>query len=310
MKIGTDIETAAKRIQSGQLVAFPTETVFGLGADATNDYAVSAIYSAKGRPRFNPLIVHVKNTLQAKTLVEWNVTADLLASHFWPGALTLVLPRKKDSPLSLLVSAGLDSVAVRMPAHPVAQHLLAKAGVPIAAPSANISGHISATAAEHVAADFQDKDVYILDAEGATLGLESTVLDCTKAKVMVLRLGALTREAITEVLGYEVLMAGDPNAPVSPGQLESHYAPTKKLRLNATDVKPYEALLAFGREVPLGSRVVMNISEKGDLQEAAAYLFSTLRALDMTDAESIAAMPIPNVGLGEAINDRLQRAAH
>lgn len=310
MKIGTDIKHAAQRIKTGALVAFPTETVFGLGGNACDDFAVAAIYTAKNRPQINPLIIHVENIVQAKTLVEWPVNAEKLTQKFWPGALTLVLPRKADSPISLLASAGLDSIAVRMPAHPVAEALLAASGVPIAAPSANISGHVSATTAAHVVEDFHDKDVYILDEKGAELGLESTVLDCTKEKIVLLRSGAIAREAIESLLGYTLDNASDNNVnPASPGQLASHYAPNKKLRLNATDITRHEALLAFGSDVPPGARVVMNISEDGDLEEAAANLFATLRALDATNAKSIAAMPIPNSGLGEAINDRLIRAA-
>jgi L-threonylcarbamoyladenylate synthase len=310
MKIGTDISLAAERIKTGRLVAFPTETVFGLGANALDEQAVASIFAAKGRPSFNPLIIHVENITQAKKLVEWNSKAELLAQHFWAGALTLVLPRKSDSPVSLLASAGLDSIAVRMPAHPIAQQLIAKSGVPIAAPSANISGKISATKAQHVAEDFTTEDVYILDESGSEIGLESTVLDCTTPKITLLRSGAITREAIEKILGQSLeIMHNNNENPSSPGQLSSHYAPTKKLRLNAKHVYPYEALLAFGTDVPAGARVVMNISEQGDLQEAAANLFATLRALDATDAKSIAAMRIPNVGLGEAINDRLNRAS-
>lgn len=311
MKLGTDIDKAAKIIRQGGLVAFPTETVFGLGADATNDHAVASIFATKGRPNFNPLIIHVANIEEAKKYVVWNETADILSQAYWPGALTLVLKRREPCAISLLASAGLDTLAIRVPNHSIAAALLKASNVPIAAPSANISGHVSATQAAHVASDFHDKDVYILDAQGAALGLESTVLYLAGGAPTLLRTGAISREALQETLGLTLDTINESHTqPTSPGQLLQHYAPRKKLRLNASSVLHDEALLAFGADVPQGARVVYNLSEAGNMDEAAANLFAMLRALDMTDARAIAAMPIPTYGLGEAINDRLRRAAH
>lgn len=310
MQLGQDIHYAAKLIKTGKLVAFPTETVFGLGADATNDRAIASIYAAKNRPEFNPLIVHVSSVEQAKMLVEWNEVAEKLSRAFWPGALTLVLPRKADSPVSLLASAGLSTIAVRMPAHEKAQELITIAGVPIAAPSANKSGRVSATKAVHVAGDFAEENIYILDMKGADLGLESTVLNISDADVTLLRQGAIAQAEIEHVLGASLVCSTDAaDRPSSPGQLLRHYAPHKKLRLNATSVNTNEALLAFGSNVPAGAHTVMNLSNTGNIQEAAANLFAMLRLLDATDASSIAVMPIPDSGLGQAINDRLKRAA-
>lgn len=297
------IERAAAILRDGGLVAFPTETVYGLGADATNGKAVAAIFIAKRRPQFNPLIVHVKDRAEAETLVEFTPLARALADAFWPGALTLVLPRKTDCPLSLLVSAGLDTVALRVPSHPVAQALIAATGKPIAAPSANVSGHVSPTTAAHVAEELGDKVDVILDGGATAIGVESTVIGFERDKPVLLRPGGVARDAIERIAG-PLAMPSDTKIQ-SPGQLESHYAPHAKLRLNARDARPGESLLAFGPNV---SQAALNLSLAGDLHEAAANLFAMLRALDKT-ADAIAVMPVPSDGLGEAINDRLARAA-
>jgi L-threonylcarbamoyladenylate synthase len=292
-------------IRAGGLVAFPTETVYGLGADATNDHAVASIFAAKGRPQFNPLIVHVPDIAAAEAIVNFTPLARKLAAAFWPGALTLVLPRKTQN-LSLLVSAGLDTVAVRVPSGAVAQRLLRAAATPIAAPSANVSGRTSPTLASHVAEEFGETIDLILDDGAATLGLESTIIGFDGEQPVLLRLGAMAREDIEKIAG--TLAA--PGAKItSPGQLVNHYAPRAALRLNARDVKPGEALLAFGAHVPEGARVTSNLSATGDEKEAAANLFAMLRELDSSGAQSIAVMPVPERGLGEAINDRLRRAA-
>jgi L-threonylcarbamoyladenylate synthase len=305
------IEEAGRLLASGALVAFPTETVYGLGADATNGRAVAAIFEAKGRPRFNPLIVHVPGFADARRIAVLSPAAEKLAAAFWPGPLTLVLQRREGAGLSDLVSAGLDTVAVRVPAHPVAQALLAAAGRPLAAPSANRSGRVSPTRAEHVAEDLSERAAMILDGGAATHGLESTVLDATGEAIVLLRPGALPREAIEAVLGAPLSAgpASDDVHPTSPGQLASHYAPNAALRLRARDVNSGEALLAFGPDAPATSGPSLNLSPSGDLTEAAAGLFAALRALDRTGAATIAVMPIPEQGLGEAINDRLRRAA-
>ena len=306
------IAQAARLIREGELVAFPTETVYGLGADATNERAVAAIFEAKGRPRFNPLISHVLGPEEAKRLVQWNETADKLAAQFWPGPLTLVLPRAKDSPVALLATAGLDTVAVRAPAHPLAQALIRAVGRPLAAPSANRSGAVSPTRAEHVAESLGDKVKMILDGGPCAVGLESTVLDLTTAPPTLLRPGGVTREAIEAVIGPIVMSDAIPTgdaARKSPGQLESHYAPARPMRLGAREVGADEGLLAFGPVVPMGARLTFNLSPRGDLAEAAANLFAMLRALDRPDVGRIAVMPIPETGLGLAINDRLRRAA-
>lgn len=294
------ITMAALALREGKLVAFPTETVYGLGADATNGKAVAAIFAAKGRPSFNPLIVHVQDRAAAEALVAFTPQARVLADVFWPGALTLVLPRRDNSPLSLLVSAGLDTVAIRVPSHPIAQMLVAQAG-PIAAPSANISGRISPTTAAHVSEELGGKVEIILDGGATTLGVESTVIGFEDGKPVLLRPGGISRESIERIAGP---LAVATSATVqSPGQMESHYAPHAKLRLNAREARQGEALLAFGP-----SSATDNLSPTGDLKEAAANLFAMLRMLDKK-ADAIAVMPIPNEGLGEAINDRLTRAA-
>jgi len=300
------IARAAEILLGGGLVAFPTETVYGLGADATNDRAVASIFEAKGRPKFNPLIIHVPGVAEAERLVAFTPLARRLAESFWPGPLTIVLRRKPDSPVSLLASAGLDTIAVRSPAHPVARELLISAGRPLAAPSANRSGRVSPTTARHVADDFGERVDLILDGGATTLGLESTVIGFERDRAILLRPGAIAREDIEMITGP---LSSTSGAISAPGQLRSHYAPRARLRLNAADVEAGEALLAFGPDVPAGARTVRNLSKTGDLTEAAANLFAMLRELDASGTARIAVMPIPNEGLGEAINDRLARAA-
>jgi len=306
------IADAARLIREGELVAFPTETVYGLGGDATNERAVAKIFEAKGRPQFNPLISHVLDAGEARRLVQWNDAADKLAARFWPGPLTLVLPRAKNSPIALLATAGLDTAAIRAPAHPMAQALIRAVGRPIAAPSANRSGAVSPTRAEHVAQSLGDRVKLILDGGPCEVGLESTVLDLTTSPPTLLRPGGATREAIEAVIGPVALSHAVPSgdaAHKSPGQLASHYAPVRPVRLNATSVTADEGLLAFGPQPPAGANQVLNLSVSGDLTEAAANLFAHLRALDRPANARIAVMPIPQTGLGLAINDRLRRAA-
>lgn len=306
------IAEAARLLREGRLVAFPTETVYGLGGDATNERAVAAIFEAKGRPEFNPLISHVLDAAEAQKFVQWNDTAEKLAARFWPGPLTLVLPRCAGSAISLLATAGLDTVAIRAPSHPVAQALIRAAGRPVAAPSANRSGAISPTSAEHVAQSLGERVPLILDGGPCLIGVESTVLDLTTATPTLLRPGGATREAIEAAIGPVALSDALPSgeaARKSPGQLASHYAPARPVRLGATDVGADEGLLAFGPNVPPGAMLTYNLSPSGDLAEAAANLFAQLRALDRPGIGRIAVMAIPQTGLGLAINDRLRRAA-
>lgn len=304
------IAQAAAILRSGGLVAFPTETVYGLGADATSGLAVAGLYAAKGRPTFNPLIVHVPETAAAAAIAVMTPLAETLAAAFWPGPLTLVLAKRPNRIVTELATAGLDTVAVRVPAHPIAQALLRASNMPVAAPSANRSGHVSPTTAAHVAADFGDSVVMILDGGPTTVGLESTVVDATGDTPVILRLGGIARDDIERVLGRPVAVAGEDNvAPSSPGMLARHYAPATRLRLDAHDVRAGEALIAFGDQVPAHSGPIINLSPSGDLAEAAANLFAALRTLDASGATAIAVMPIPAYGLGEAINDRLKRAA-
>jgi L-threonylcarbamoyladenylate synthase len=308
------IAEAVRILNAGGLVAFPTETVYGLGADARNPEAVARLYAAKGRPAFNPLIAHVKEAAAARQFAAFDAAAERLAAAFWPGPLTLVLPRRRDSPIAALATAGLDTVALRVPAHPVAQALLAAFRAPVVAPSANLSGHVSPTTAEHVAGDLAGRIDLVLDGGATHVGLESTIIACLGETATLLRPGGLAREALERVLGGPLAavprVAAD--APAAPGQLASHYAPRASLRLDATDIRPGEALLAFG---PVPARpaadrsAVLNLSPCGDLVEAAANLFAHLRRLDDSGAATIAAMPVPREGLGEAINDRLRRAA-
>ena len=304
------IRKAAQALARGDLVAFPTETVYGLGANALDARAVAKVFAAKERPRFNPLIVHVPGLAAAETYAVVNDMARILAEAFWPGPLSLVLAKRPACGIADLVSAGLDTIALRAPAHPVAQALLAEVKLPIAAPSANRSGRISPTTAAHVEAELGDRPAMILDGGPCPLGIESTVVSVVGPKPALLRPGALPREAIELVLGVPLATAKANERGASPGQLATHYAPNTKLRLGATSVRPDEALLAFGRDVPQGGRLTINLSASGNLEEAAAKLFAALRELDQVGAQAIAVMPIPAQGLGEAINDRLQRAAN
>ena len=304
------IADAAAALREGRLVAFPTETVYGLGADATNARAVAAIFEAKGRPRFNPLISHVADTEDAARFAMLSTEAGALAAAFWPGALTLVLKKRGDCAIADLATAGLDTVALRVPSHPVARALIRTADRPIAAPSANRSGHVSPTTAAHVNADLGGKVALILDDGPCAIGVESTVVDVSGDKPTLLRAGGVTREAIEAVLGISLALHTDEaDRPSSPGQLASHYAPRATVRLNAFEPGPGEALLAFGPTAPAHSGPSMNLSPTGDLIEAATNLFAALRRLDASGASTIAVMPIPETGLGEAINDRLRRAA-
>jgi L-threonylcarbamoyladenylate synthase len=302
------MERAARIIRAGGLVAFPTETVYGLGANAGSGEAVARIFEAKGRPRFNPLIVHVGDLGQAGRLGEFEGDAERLAEAFWPGPLSLVVPRRPDAPLTDLVSAGLPTVALRVPSHPAARALIEAAGVPIAAPSANRSGQVSATNADHVAADFGDSVDLILDGGACAEGLESTIVGFAASGPVLLRAGAIPRVAIEAVLGKPLAVVGAQSAVQSPGMLASHYAPRAHLRLEATVPWRGEAFLAFGPQSNCDADC-LNLSETGNLREAAANLFAHLRRLDAAGPEMIAVAPIPDHGLGEAINDRLRRAA-
>ena len=304
-----DLDTAAALLRDGALVAFPTETVYGLGGDATNDHAVAAIFAAKERPHFNPLIVHVADIADARALADFDTRALTLAARFWPGPLSLVLKRRSDCPVSLLASAGLDSLAVRVPAHDLARALIRAAGVPVAAPSANRSGRVSPTSAAHVAAELDGRIAAILDGGPCRIGIESTVLDLTQDVPRLLRPGGVPREAIAALLGPIIEVEEGGAAPLSPGMLASHYAPSLALRLDARAVRPDEALLAFGPQALSGAAETISLSPSGDLVEAAANLFAALRALDRPEFGAIAVMPIPETGLGRAINDRLRRAA-
>jgi L-threonylcarbamoyladenylate synthase len=297
------IATVAAILQAGGLVSFPTETVYGLGADARNDTAVAGIYTAKGRPSFNPLIVHIATLEAAMQYCEFNNAADQLAGAFWPGALTLVLPLKAGAGVSKLVTAGLETVAVRVPDHPVARDLLAAFGGPVAAPSANPSGRISPTTAAHVIAGLDGQIDAVVDGGACTVGVESTIVSCV-GEPALLRAGGIPAEALEACLGRPLLQPADPETPVAPGQLASHYAPQGKVRLNAPYANEGEVLLGFGPvDAPL------NLSPSGDLAEAAANLFACLHQLDAMGAAAIAVSPIPDHGMGRAINDRLRRAA-
>jgi len=304
------IAAAARVLADGGLVAFATETVYGLGANAASDAAVARLYAAKGRPRFNPLIAHVADLAAARRLAAFNPDAEKLARAFWPGPLTLVLPKAAGCPVSLLATVGLDTIAVRVPDHPVAQAILAAFGKPVVAPSANRSGHVSPTSAAHVRADLDGRIDLIVDGGPTSVGVESTIVACLGAPTL-LRPGGLPRADIERALGHALAAESSPSdeAPLAPGMLASHYAPKTPLRLNAVDVRPGEALLAFGADAPKTAARMLNLSPSGDLVEAAANLFSHLRALDAAGATAIAVMPIPHHGLGEAINDRLARAA-
>lgn len=298
---------AAAILKAGGVCAFPTETVYGLGADATNADAVLKIYQTKGRPRFNPLIVHCKDLHMADNLVVFTPMARKLAEVFWPGPLSIVLPLNPDAGIADIVTAGLDTLAVRVPAHELAQAVIAETGKPLAAPSANPSGQLSATTAAQVRAGFTDR-VPVLDGGPCSSGLESTIIGFEQGNPVQLRAGAIPRTAIEHVLGMPVGVVKEGGAVQAPGMLLSHYAPNASLRLNAEEPEPGEAYLAFGT-APITDGPLMNLSSDGDLLEAARNLFSMLHALDAAGAKRIAVAHVPDTGLGEAINDRLQRAA-
>lgn len=301
------IARAAALLRKGELVSFGTETVYGLGGDATNERAVAAIYAAKERPTFNPLICHFATADAAFLVVTANERAHRLAKAFWPGPLTLVLPRTEDCPVSSLAGAGLDTLAVRVPAHDDARALLRETDRPVAAPSANRSGRISPTTAQHVLEELSGRIAAVLDSGPCSVGVKSTVLDLSGEDAVLLRPGGVTVEAIEATIG--AVAQHDTHGVVrSPGLLASHYAPHAAVRLNATDVRSDEGLLAFGPALS-GAGVVFNLSATGDLIEAAARLFAGLHTLDAARLQCIAVMPIPERGLGRAINDRLRRAA-
>ena len=314
------VQAGAAALRQGLLVAFATETVYGLGANAEDGRAVTRIFEAKGRPRFNPLIVHVQDAAAARRQGRFAAAAALLADAFWPGPLTLVVPRAPSSTVAELATAGLASIALRVPGAAMARELIAAAGVPVAAPSANVSGHVSATTAEHAAADLGHAVALVLDAGPTRHGIESTIIGVGEDEAPVLlRAGAVTREAVEAVLGQAlgqlpVQSIGQPIGPMrrgrmaAPGQLESHYAPRARLRLDARDAVAGEAFVAFGPP-PAGVDAAFTLSTAGDVVEAAANLFSLLRRLDDQGIGRAAFMTIPGTGLGEAINDRLRRAA-
>jgi L-threonylcarbamoyladenylate synthase len=308
------IAEAVRVLAAGGLVAFPTETVYGLGADATNATAVARLYAAKARPTFNPLIAHVADIGSARRLAVFEATAEKLAHAFWPGPLTLVLHKRADCPVADLATAGLDTIALRVPAHPVAREILRRLGRPVVAPSANRSGHVSPTTAAHVLADLRGRIDLIIDGGPTQVGVESTIVGCANGRVLLLRPGGIARADIERILDRPLADAQqrEGEVPSAPGMLASHYAPRAHLRLNAACVREGESLLAFGPVLPPGAARaarLLNLSERGDLVEAAANLFAHLRTLDAAGAKTIAVMPVPHEGLGEAINDRLARAA-
>jgi len=297
---------AAQILRAGGLVAFPTETVYGLGADATNPRAVAGIYEAKGRPRFNPLIAHVASLEQARREGEFSPLAEKLAARFWPGPLTLVVPLAETASTCDLARAGLPSIGLRMPAPKIARALIAAAGRPIAAPSANRSGHVSPATADHVLADLDSRIDAVLDGGACAVGVESTIVALVDDTPRLLRPGGVAREDIESVLGFALAAAiADDSRPLAPGLLASHYAPGASVRLNALELRPGETGLDFAGRFS----GALDLSPSGDLEEAAANLFSHLRRLDASGAAAIAVAPIPSQGLGEAINDRLTRAA-
>ena len=306
------VTAAARILAEGGLVAFPTETVYGLGADAANPAAIARLYQAKGRPAFNPLIAHVGDIAAARQIARFDDPAMALAEAFWPGPLTLVLPKTPDCTVADLATAGLDTVAIRIPAHPVAREILREFGGAVVAPSANLSGHVSPTTAPHVQTDLAGRIDLIVDGGAVEVGVESTIVGCFD-EPMLLRPGGVPREALEAALGRKLLGAArETGAPRAPGMLASHYAPRAKVRLDIDRVVPGDAVLLFGAFEPPGlaaAQAVLNLSQSGDLTEAAAHLFGHLRTLDASGAESIAVAPIPEHGLGEAINDRLRRAA-
>ena len=305
------LDAAVAALRAGKLVGMPTETVYGLAANAADGQAVARIFAAKGRPRFNPLIVHLSGLADVEKIAAITPDARRLGEAFWPGPLTVVMAKYSDSTIADLVTAGLDTIALRVPAHPVAGDLLRAFGGPIAAPSANRSGHVSSTRASHVAVDLGKDLACILDAGPSQFGIESTIVGLADGEAILLRPGGLARQEIEDVLGRKLGSPAEPSNVTAPGMLASHYAPKAALRLNVTNVEPGEALIAFGPCLPAGTSsevVVRNLSTSADLAEAASNLFSALRDLDR-EATTIAVMPIPEEGLGEAINDRLGRAA-
>lgn len=315
-RLGTDstsLAEAGRLLASGALVAFPTETVYGLGADATSPKAVARIYAAKGRPSFNPLIAHVENVEAAYLLGEFNADALKLASAFWPGPMTLVVPATPDCAVCELARAGLNTVAIRVPADPVARAILAAAGCPIAAPSANVSGHVSPSEAQHVLMDLEGRIDAIVMGGASDVGVESSIFACLGNGTTLLRPGAVTRAQAERAIGHAVLLPDQLSEanPLSPGRLASHYAPRAPIRLDVREVHRGEACLAFGQDIPPGANPEMtrNLSPSGNLEEAAANLYAHLRHLDSLSPVSIAVVKFSAEGLGEAIFDRLQRAA-
>jgi len=297
---------AAEAIRAGGLVAFPTETVYGLGANALDDRAVAGIYEAKGRPSFNPLIIHIPSMDIACNYVKFNQTAETLAAQFWPGALTLVLPRLENCPVSKLASAGLDTLAIRIPGHRLALDFLEKCGCPLAGPSANPSGSISPTTTQHVFDGLDGKIAGIIDDGPCKVGVESTVVGFKGDTAVLLRPGGVTEEMLTSTVGAILTHHEDGTTP-GPGMLKSHYAPSCPVRLDAHDKQPGEVYLGFGRDQDALADV--NLSESGNLTEATAKLFAALHFFDEMNVAGIAVGPIPEAGLGVAINDRLRRAA-
>ena len=314
-RLGADsagIARAAELLREGRLVALPTETVYGLAADATSGTAVAGIYAAKERPSFNPLIAHLPDLAAARRQGLFDANALALAKAFWPGPLTLVVPVSAGCEVSELARAGLASVALRVPSHPVARAILQAAGRPIAAPSANLSGRVSATSAAHVLEDLDGRIDAVLDGGVTAVGVESTIVACLDGAPRLLRPGGVPRGAIEGVIGRSLVLAGEAGmAPISPGLLASHYAPAARIRLEADAPRHGEAWLGFGSQAAQAAdnSPALNLSPGGDLAEAAANLFGHLRALDAFGPAVIAIAPIPDHGLGEAINDRLRRAA-
>jgi L-threonylcarbamoyladenylate synthase len=306
------IADAAALLRDNGLVALPTETVYGLAADATSGTAVAGIYAAKERPSFNPLIAHLPDLAAAQRQGLFDANATALARAFWPGPLTLVVPISRGCTICDLARAGLDTVALRVPSHRIAQAVLMQAGRPIAAPSANRSGRVSATSAAHVLADLDGRIDAVLDDGPTAVGVESTIVACLDGAPRLLRPGGLPRAAIEGVIGRALVLAGEAGtAPIAPGLLASHYAPSAQVRLEAAGPQAGEAWLGFGLEPESGQRAIaaLNLSPAGNLREAAANLFGHLRRLDAAGPARIAVAPIPDHGLGEAINDRLRRAA-
>ena len=315
------IEQAATILKEGGLIGMPTETVYGLAANALDGKAIARIFEAKGRPSFNPLITHFARARDIEPYAEMDERAKALAQKFWPGPLTMILKRKTNCPISDLVTAGLPTLAVRVPDHKAAQDLIRAAGFPLAAPSANPSGTLSPTSAAHVARTLGDKVDLVLAAGSSRIGLESTVIDLSTEQSIILRPGGITPEELEETLGHKLHIAEQSDDIKSPGQLLKHYAPKTPLRLNAVDLNPDEALLAFGSTKFMGIKgggaatdlpedMIRNLSETGDLHEAASNLFTMLHDMDAHNHRAIAVMSIPDIGVGIAINDRLKRAAN